>query len=151
MSSFRSRIKTMSPSRLEVTSCRRRSLSSASISSTMSSMSSSVTLCLAHAFARPDLNFSLSKGSFPPSRFNTISLKGSRRSYVVNLFSQDRHSRRRRTASLFSDSRESITFVSSKSQYVHCTSQPPLLKHHILYGEKLAHYIFEKQCHLNNS
>src|SRR5918912_1803809 len=151
MSSFRNRINTMSASRLEVTSCRRRSLSSASISSTMRSISSSVTRCLAHAFVSPARNFSRSKDSLPPSRFITTSLRGSRRSYVVNLFSQDRHSRRRRTASLFSESRESMTLVSSKSQYGHCTSQPPCTKHHIWYCENLAHYIFGTQYPLNNS
>src|SRR5215212_8946598 len=80
MSILLSRKSTMSPRRLEVTSCRRRSTSTTSISSTISSICSSVTCCLAQAFANPDLNFFRSKGSFPPSRLITISLNGSRRS-----------------------------------------------------------------------
>src|SRR5215218_2534177 len=147
MSILLSRIKTMSPRRLEVTSCRLRSRSSASISSTINSTCSSVTCCLAHALAIPARNFSLSNGSFPPSRLITMSLNGSRLSYVVNLFphARERHSRRRLTASLVSESRESMTFVSSKSQYGHCISKPLSLQHHIWYCENLAHYIFEMQ------
>ena len=94
-------------------------------------MSSSVTRCLAQAFANPARKLAV-EGLPPPSLFNTISLNGSRRSYVVNLFSHERHSRRRRTASLFSDSRESMTFVSSNSQYGHCTSKPPALTPHLV-------------------
>jgi hypothetical protein len=81
-------------------------------------------LLLGTSFARPDRNFSRSKGSLPPSLLITINLNGSRRSYVVNLFSHDRHSLRRLTASFVSESRESITFVSSKSQYGHCIPHP---------------------------
>src|SRR5215207_5178458 len=145
MSILLSRISTMSPRRLEVTSCRRRSRSSASISSTINSTCSSVTCCLAHALANPARNFSLSNGSFPPSRLITMSLNGSRLSYVVNLFphARERHSRRRLTASLVSESRESMTFVSSKSQYGHCISKPLSLQHHIWYCVILSHYVFE--------
>src|SRR5919107_366736 len=147
MSILLRRIRTMSPSRLEVTSCLRRSRSSASISSTIDSTCSSVTCCLAQAFANPARSFSRSNGSFPPSRLMTINLNGSRRSYVVNLFphDRDRHSRLRLTASFVSESRESMTFVSSKSQYGHCISKPLSLQHHIWYCENLAHYIFEMQ------
>src|SRR5918998_4726632 len=136
---------TMSPRRRDDTSWRRRSRSSASISSTINSTCSSVTCCLAQALASPLLNFSRSNGSLPPSLLITMSRSGSRRSYVVNLFSHERHSRRRRTAALVSESRESITFVSSKSQYGHCISRPPSSQHHIWYRENLAHYIFEMQ------
>src|SRR4028119_466105 len=151
MSILRRRTSTISPRRLEVTSCRRRSRSSASISSTIDSTCSSVICCLAQAFARPDRNFSRSKGSLPPSLLITINLKGSRRSYVVNLFSHDRHSRRRLTASFVSESRESITLVSSKSQYGHCIPRPLTLQHHIWYRENLAHHIFEMQYPQNVS
>src|SRR4028119_1925176 len=159
MSNRRNLTSTMSPRRRDVTSCRRRSRSSASISSTINSTCSSVTCCLAHALASPPLtlsraagslpppptppsppvpcclphalaspllNFSRSNGSLPPSLFMTMSRKGSRRSYVVNLFSHERHSRRRRTASFVSESRESMTFVSSKSQYGHCILTTPV-------------------------
>src|SRR5215211_6980296 len=68
MSNRRNLTSTMSPSRRDVTSCRRRSRSSASISSTINSTCSSVTCCLAHALANPARNFSRSNGSFPPSR-----------------------------------------------------------------------------------
>src|SRR5918993_3433428 len=147
MSILLSRKSTMSPRRLEVTSCLRRSRSSASISSTISSTCSSVTCCLAQALANPDRNFSLSNGSLSPSRLMTMSRNGSRLSYVVNLFphDRDRHSRRRLTASFVSESRESMTFVSSKSQYGHCISNPIPLQHHIWYCKNLAHYIFRVQ------
>ena len=125
MSSFLKRTSAMSPSRRDVTSCRRRSLSSASISSTMYSISSSGTGRLAHALANPVRSLARSKASRVPSRLITISRKGSRRSYVVNRFPHERHSRRRRMASFPSERRLSITLVSWKSQYGHCTSQNP--------------------------
>src|SRR5215467_13234735 len=53
-----------------------------------------------------------------------MGIDSSTRSYVVNLFPQDSHWRRRRVLSPSSDSRESMTAVSSALQYGHFMSRP---------------------------
>src|SRR5215218_9760011 len=143
MSIFLRRSSAISPRRLLVTSCLRRSRSSASISSTMNSISSSGTGRLAHAFVNPACSFARSKGSRVPSRFSTISLKGSRRSYVVNRFSHARHSRPLRKPAV-----DHLRVLVVTVWALHLVT--PIAQHHIWYCKKLAHHIFYSQYQLHN-
>src|SRR5215213_9044353 len=149
MSIFLRRSSAISPRRLLVTSCLRRSRSSASISSTMNSISSSETGRLAHAFVNPACSFALSKGSRVPSRFSTISLKGSRRSYVVNRFSHARHSRRPNgVLPLRKPAVDHLRVLVVTVWALHLVT--PIAQHHIWYCKKLAHHIFYSQYQLHN-
>src|SRR5215216_3127477 len=120
-------------------------LTAAAIDSDNSTSRSELTGRLLAARSSPPRSFWLSNRSRRPSRLRTVTFV-SARSYVVKRLPQPSHSRRRRTASPGSESRESTTRVDSEEQNGQRTRH--ILLNVVLYSSQ-KHNILCALCGVN--